>query len=349
MRTRVIQWATGAMGKTLLRAIIDHPDMELVGLFVYSEGKAGQDAGIIARRPETGIRATRNIDDILAIEADVVVHAPLLQPPYGAHDADIARLLASGKNVVSINGYSHPEHWGGERLSRLQNACLEGGASLIGAGLNPGFIGEKIAVTATSMCSRVDHIAIVETVDCREMRNPDYVFGMLGFGAEIGAVDPNDPDWGPASALNGMYVEVLAAIAARLGWVLQDVETDHLFSPAAADIAMAAGLIGEGTVSSTIWRWHGKVDGRRALTMTIRWTMDPIPPETPLWSVKIEGFPGVRLAIHLDRPEDLAFKTSPEQLGLAGAVINAIPIVCAAEPGVIASPVSTPFKQAVLF
>jgi len=349
MRTRVIQWATGAMGKTLLRAIIDHPDMELAGLFVYSEEKAGRDAGTIARRPATGILATRKIDDILAADADVVVHAPLLQPPYGAHDADIARLLASGKNVVSINGYSYAEHWGGERLSRLQNACLEGGSSLIGAGLNPGFVGEKIAVTATSLCSRVDHIAIVETVDCRDMRNPEYVFGMLGFGAKLGAVDPNDPDWGPASALNGMYVEVLAAIAARLGWVLDDVETDHVFCAAGADIVMAAGPISEGTVSSTIWRWHGKVGGRRALTMTIRWTMDPTPPETPLWSVKIEGSPGVRLAIHLDRPEGLAFRTSAEQLGLAGAVINAIPIVCAAAPGVIASPVCTPFKEGVLF
>ena len=50
MGYRVIQWATGSMGKTCLRAVIDHPDLELVGLYVYSEKKAGVDAGDIAGR-----------------------------------------------------------------------------------------------------------------------------------------------------------------------------------------------------------------------------------------------------------------------------------------------------------
>ena len=61
MAYRVIQWATGAMGKTCLRAVIDHPAMELVGLYVYGDDKVGRDAGDIARRPPTGIIATRDV------------------------------------------------------------------------------------------------------------------------------------------------------------------------------------------------------------------------------------------------------------------------------------------------
>ncbi len=42
MKYKVIQWATGAMGKSCLRAIIDHPDLELVGLYVYNDSKTGK-------------------------------------------------------------------------------------------------------------------------------------------------------------------------------------------------------------------------------------------------------------------------------------------------------------------
>ena len=77
MAYKVIQWATGAIGKTCLRQIIDHPDLELAGLLVYSESKAGKDAGEIARRPITGILATRSIEEIVATPADVVLYTPL--------------------------------------------------------------------------------------------------------------------------------------------------------------------------------------------------------------------------------------------------------------------------------
>src|SRR6185312_8648608 len=52
---RVVQWATGSMGRTALRRVIDHPDLELVGVYVYDPRKVGVDAGEIARRPPTGV------------------------------------------------------------------------------------------------------------------------------------------------------------------------------------------------------------------------------------------------------------------------------------------------------
>ena len=51
MAYRVVQWATGAMGKAVLRTIIDHPGVELAGVYVYSDAKAGRDAGELAGRP----------------------------------------------------------------------------------------------------------------------------------------------------------------------------------------------------------------------------------------------------------------------------------------------------------
>ena len=61
MAYRVIQWGTGAVGTHTLRAVLDHPQLELVGLKVYSETKLGRDAGELADRPATGIRAVREM------------------------------------------------------------------------------------------------------------------------------------------------------------------------------------------------------------------------------------------------------------------------------------------------
>jgi hypothetical protein len=167
-------------------------------------------------RPPTGVIATRDVEEILALDADVVIHCARLAPPYGSHDAEILKLLAAGKNVISINGYSRPQHWTGARREALEAACAAGGTTLMAAGLNPGFAGEQLAVVASGVCSELDRIEVVESVDCRAVRNPDYVFKILGFGADPGAVNANDPDWGPASSLNGMYAEVLSAMAEHL-------------------------------------------------------------------------------------------------------------------------------------
>jgi len=348
MRYRVIQWATGGMGRNCLRAIIDHPAMELAGVYVYGEDKEGRDAGSLARRPPTGILATRSRDEILALDADVVVHAARIAPPYGAHDADIAALLASGKNVISINGYTHPAHWRGERLQALQAACERGGTTLLAAGLNPGYIGEQLAVVATGVCTALDHLEIVECADCRKVRNPDYVFKILGFGADPAAIDPNDPAFGPTASLNGMYTEALSAIAAQLGIVLEGVVTEHRVWPATRDLHVGAGLIPQGRVGHCLWRWRGISQGRPRLTMSINWYMQTEyldDPQPPLWRVHIEGQPSVRMTVDLEKRTGDTTPTSAEQIAVGGSVINAIPLVCAAPPGVMLRPLATPFSE----
>lgn len=347
MAYRVIQWATGAMGKSCLRAVIDHPAMQLVGLYVYGDDKVGRDAGDIARRAPTGVVATRDRDEILALDADVVIHAARLAPPYGSHDADTLALLASGKNVISINGYSRPQHWQGERLAALQAACEAGGSSLMSAGLNPGFAAEQIAVVASGVCQALDHIEIVESVDCRAVRNPDYVFKVLGFGSDPAKVDPNDPSWGPASSLNGMYMEVLSAMAEHLNLSVDRIETDHVVRPASEDLQVSAGAIAQGAVSHVNWRWRAIANGVPKLTMSIHWYMEAAhldEPDPPLWRIHVTGQPGVKIALDLEKRAGDTTPTSAEQLGVAGLVLNSIPVVCAAAPGVITRPLATPFR-----
>jgi hypothetical protein len=144
-----------------------------------------------------------------------------------------------------------------------------------------------------------------------------------------------------------MYAEVLSAMAEHLGVELERIETDHKVFAASEDLSVAAGPIPRGGVSHVNWRWRGIVDGARKLTMSIHWYMETAHLEAtdpPLWRIHIQGQPGVRLSVDLEkRPHD-ATATSAEQLGVAGAVINAIPLVCAAPAGVMTRPVATPFR-----
>ena len=346
MAYRVVQWATGAMGRAVLRTIIDHPGVELAGVYVYSDAKAGRDAGELAGRPPTGVLATCDVEEILALDADVVVHAGRIGP-YGSHDEELARILAAGHNLITINGYSRPAYWPAARTERLRAACAAGGSTLLGAGLNPGFIAEQIATVATGVCASVDHITITEAADASQVRDPAYLFGTLGFGVDPAACDPNDPELGAAVSLNGMYEETLAAVACRLGLSLERVETDHVLHPATGDIELP-GLVRAGTVSHANWRWHAVADGRRRLTMSIHWYVETShldDPHPPLWAVEITGHPGIRIAVDLVKHPDDKSRMSAEQYAVAGQVINAIPHVVAAAPGLLTRPVATPARD----
>lgn len=346
MSYRVIQWATGAMGKTCLRAVIDHPDLELAGLYVYSESKEGLDAGAIAHRDPTGIIATRSMEEILAIDADVVIHAPRIQFPYDAHKEDICRLLASGKNLISINAHSYPAYHGQAYAQTFVDACTEGNSTLFCTGLNPGFVVDKIAAVATGICTEIDSISIREVYNCWEMPVPEYVFGVMGMGSNP---DELDLDAGPLAELfDGQFAEQVCHLAHRLGMTVDRIEPNHEVLTTPRDIHAVAGVVPAGTVAATNWRWHAIVDGVRFITLSVNWIMDENLPGYKgfkHWTIKIRGKPGLDISMDLVEPEDTGVRTRAVQYGVAGSVINSISEVCAAAPGIFEFPLFAPFRK----
>ncbi|MFC7378000.1 hypothetical protein [Brevundimonas sp. GCM10030266] len=333
---RVIQWATGSMGKTCLRAVIDDPRFELVGLFVYGAAKAGKDAGEIARRDPTGVLATRSLDDILALEADVVLHCPMLSDPYDGHDADVRRLLESGKNVISINNYFEPRALGVEHAATLEGSALKGGATLAGTGVNPGWVAERMAANAVALCLSHSNVATREIIDCTTVPNPDYVFGALGFGADPATVDLVA---GPlARTFDSMFAQSVEGLARRIGLPLDGYESDHQLRLADRDLSVAAGTIPQGTVAATTWRVHGIADGVRRITHEVNWIMDPTDAAfagKPHWQIEVEGLPGLTIAMDLVDTAPEGVRTKPEQFAVAAMVLDAIPKVVAAPPGLL--------------
>ncbi|MFZ1062217.1 MAG: hypothetical protein WAN30_01960 [Acidimicrobiales bacterium] len=348
MTHRVIVWATGAIGKTCLRAVLQRPDLELVGLFVYSEKKAGVDAGVIARFPETGVLATRDREEILALDADVVIHTARLQVPYETHDDDIMALLASGKNVITTAGNHYPQAHGAARARRFEEACQKGGSTLYGVGMNPGFLLERLVLGLTGLCVELDSVEVEELLDASTMPDPDFVFNVMGMGGEIDEVDLF------AGALphlyDQLYGEAIQFFGDRTGVTFDRIESDHRVLAAQRDLHVSAGTIAQGTIAATEWRWHGIVDGARFVTLAVIWTMDPTMPNyqgRDHWSVEIHGKPDLHLTLNMSDPKDSPYKTKAGQYITAGPVLNALDAVVDAAPGIFVPPVFAPFRRRI--
>src|SRR5690554_957770 len=132
MAYKVIQWGTGAVGRHSLRAVIADPDLELVGVKVYSPEKLNQDAGSLCGLEPTGIKAVLDAAQLPLAEADCVLYMPML-PSY----EEIAELLRAGVNVITTAANMYPKAYGEEIVEQIQSACLEGGSVFHGSGINP--------------------------------------------------------------------------------------------------------------------------------------------------------------------------------------------------------------------
>ena len=342
---RVVQWATGAMGRTALRRIIDHPDLELAGVYVYGASKAGLDAGRLVKRPDTGVIATGDVDEILALDADVVIHTPRIGVPYDALNGDVARLLRSGKNVISTAGFHWPQSHGDAYASPLHEAAVAGGATLAGLGVNPGFMVERLALTLTGLCVDFDRLTVRETVDASHMTASEFVFGVMGFGR-----DPAEEDitQGPLATLYGeLFGEALAFAAHALGKTLAEVEPQHRVTLAPDDLTIGAGVIAAGRVAATEWRWRAAFAEGGEMVLSILWTSDPRlhgAEATGHWLVKVEGRPNLRLTLDIQEGDPTAPPARALTDATVAVVVRAIPDVVAAAPGFFAYAPVAPFS-----
>ena len=152
MSYRVVLWTTGHVASYAGRAIVEHPNMELVGAYAWSPEKAGRDVGELIGIDPLGIVATSDVDEILALRPDVVGYYPIMRTEaVPEHTDTICRFLEAGINVVSTANLITGRWWDAEE--RFAESGREGNASLFASGVNPGFV-NQLMLTATGVCAR---------------------------------------------------------------------------------------------------------------------------------------------------------------------------------------------------
>ncbi len=289
---RVIQWATGTVGKVALRHFIENPAFELVGVFVTNPDKVGKDAGELVALPATGVIATDDVEKIIALEADCVHFSPLVQ------DVDtVCRLLRSGKNVVSPLGPVYASGPFRGDVEKIEAACRDGGTSFHGSGIHPGFIGDIMPMTLTRLADRIDRIQVYEIAD--KLKTPSVYIEFMGFGLspEELAAKPNCM----TGAVHA-FAQSMAFVVEGLGKAIENVTETHEIATARADIAYPGGVINKGTVAAQHWEWTAWVEGKPLVVYHLYYTMGN--EMEPAWNlgesrhrVVIEGSPSFEVTL----------------------------------------------------
>ena len=333
MALRVVQWATGGVGRAAIEGILDHPELTLVGCWVHSEEKAGKDVGQLIGRESLGVVATNDIDELLALDADCVVYAPIL-----GDQTVVEKILRSGKDVVTPVGWWYPK---GTDTAGLEAACKEGAATLHGTGIHPGGITERFPLMISSLSRAITHVRAEEFSDIRTYDAPAVLRDIMLFGST-----PEVAKTSIMTALLGNgFGQSIRMVADTLGFDIEpELRTTHDVAVATAPIDSPMGVIEPGLVAAQRFRWEALVDGTPVVLAAVNWLMGEGNLDPP-WSfgagrerfeVEITGDPPVHLTFHGLHPPSLAEGLQRNRGIVATAMhcVNAIPYVCVAEPGI---------------
>jgi hypothetical protein len=331
---RVIQWATGNVGRAAIEGVVGHPDLELVGCWVSSEAKHGRDAGEIAGTAPLGVSATTDKQAIYDLDADCVVYSPML-----ADEDDVRALLASGKNLVTPVGWVYP--FASHDVAELEGVCRQAGVTLHGSGIHPGGITERFPLMLSSLCTNIRHVRAEEFSDIRSYATEFVVREIMMFGKS-----PEEAAGSPMPSLLGDgFGQSIDMIAATLGLALDgEKRVTHETALATAPIDTPVGVLEPGTVAAQRFTWQGTVDGEPRITAAVNWLMgeehlDPpwnFGPEGQRFEVSFDADPPVAVTFHGIHPTSLeeGVERNAGIVATAMHCVNAIPYVCDAEPGI---------------
>ena len=334
MSFRVIQWATGGVGRAAMEGVLAHPDLELVGAWVHSPTKDGVDLGALLGREPIGVSATCDVAALLSTDADCVLYSPFIVDP-NVVDA----ILASHMNVVTPLGWFYPPS---EERARIDAIARDAGVTLHGTGIHPGGITERFPLMISALSGSITHVRAEEFSDIRTYGAPDVVRDWMLFGKA--------PEEARASvmtdALGAGFRQSIFMVADELGFDIEPkLRTTHEMAVATAPIASPIGPIEPGTVAAQRFKWEAMVGDEPVVTAAVNWLMgdehlDPdwkFGPEGERFEVEITGDPNCLTTFKKLHPETVesGLIRNPGIVATALHCVNAIPYVCRAEPGLL--------------
>ena len=341
MTYRVIQWATGGVGRAAIQSVLSHPELELVGCWVHGEEKVGRDVGEICGLDPLGLAATNDEDTLLALEADCVMYAPMV-----ADRKQVVRILESGKNVVTPLGWFYP---GRRDVADVETACAKAGVTLHGTGIHPGGITERFPLMISALSRDITHVRAEEFSDIRTYGAPEIVGEMMLFGKT-----PEQARTSPMlKLLGGGFYQSIDMVADAIGLELDEQKrATHEMAVATAGIDSPIGVIEPGRVAAQRFCWQGTVRGEVVITAAVNWFMgdeniEPVPGSDPdlMWTfgdkgerfeVSISGDPDTHLTFKGWHPSSIeeGLERNNGIVVTAMHCVSAIPYVCEAGAGI---------------
>ena len=334
-------WGPGGLGAASIREINRLPETELVGVFAYSESKVGQDAGSLTGMDAIGVKATNQLQELIAAQPEVVIYTARDLGNFSG-DADILALLEAGINVITPLPYHYLKVRGKDIEQQFIEAGKKGGATLHGCGITPGFFNERLAISMTSLSNDVEHIRMQEFFNAEDLAESAATLDLFGFGKSLEEVNANDA---VAMMAENYLTQPIHYAADQLGVSIDRIERVNQHCATDNSIEIPATTVPAGTVGTLSYAWTAYVDGKPFYTTEVYWYLsEAMRPAVAtcddFWVIEIEGRPSTRVTIESKasiKNDKKMFDNDPTPPGYYATVVNlvqSIPMVIEAEPGV---------------
>lgn len=340
MPIKVAAIGTGNVGRHALTQLINDPRFELTAVWVSSDSKKGKDAGELAGLDiETGIIATTDLDDVLATGPDCAVYTAMADNRLVEALEDYRRILAAGVNLVGSSAVFLQYPWQTlpeNMIAPIADAAASGQASLFIGGIDPGFANDLLPMALAGTCQSIEQIRCMEIINYDTYDSATVMFDVMGFGRPL----DETPMLLQPGVLSLAWGSVVRQLAAGLGIELDEVTETHTRTTAPEDFDIASGHIAKGTAAALRFEVRGMKDGKAAVVLEhVTRLRDDLHPEWPQpaqeggsYRIEITGEPSYALDLCLSsRNGD---HNHAGLVATAARVVNAIPEVVAAPPGI---------------
>ncbi|WAJ44406.1 diacylglycerol kinase [Mycobacterium sp. Aquia_216] len=337
----VVQLGTGNVGVHALKALITNPEFELTGVWVSSDSKAGKDAASLAGLADsTGVLASTDLEAVLATGPQCAVYNALADNRLPEALEDYRRVLAAGINIVGSGPVFLQYPWAvipDELIKPLEDAAREGHSSLYVNGIDPGFANDLLPLALAGTCQSIQQIRCMEIVDYATYDSAAVMFDVMGFGKPMDDI----PMLLQPGVLSLAWGSVIRQMAAGLGIALDEVTQTHVRIPAPEDFEIASGHIAKGTAAALRFEVFGMVNGKPAVVLEhVTRLREDLCPEWPQpaqeggsYRIEITGEPSYAIDVCLGSPN--GDHNHAGLVATAMRVVNAIPAVVAAPPGIV--------------
>jgi len=321
---RMIQFGLGAAGSEILR-LARAKKVELVGAVDSDPAKIGRDAGEITGIGRLGVKVEKPGSFFQPGVADIVMHATRYDP--AATTEDLVGFLRAGINAITISGISFLAGEHPALADRLDQAARAGGATVVGTGLNPGFLQDVVPILMTSGCESIRKITGIRVTDFSPW-GPE-VMHHYGIG-----LTPHEFELQVATGKIGLHAEItqsISMIAYALGGIAEAFEHQRVSIVTSIKRAAPAVTIDAGLVCGFRHIATARCSTGPEIRLELIGVVHPDPASDGVETgtkVIIDGLPDVEVTIkgELNAARGVYAAT-------AARAVNAIPHVVAARPG----------------
>ena len=317
-KIRAIQYGIGPIGASIAKLMREKQAIEIIGAIDTDPAKVGRDLGEVVGATDApwGVKVSGDAKETLELNADVVLHTTSSSLP-AVMDQLLECLEAESSVVSTCEELSYPYRTHPELAAKLDAAAKDAGVALIGTGVNPGFVMDKLVVTLAAVSQRIEHAKAVRIVDASKRRLPlqkkigagmtvdefkakvqEGVIKHVGLPESVAMV---------ADSLNLPVTEITETIEPKVA--TERVQTEFL----TVEAGQAAGVhqIGRGLAS----------DGQELVYLELQMYVGA---KDPADTIELAGHPNIRLVIPGGTHGDVA---------TASVAVNSIPVILDAPAG----------------